>query len=278
MKELLLPMLFDNGQSIRDGEEIGRLGAQARNLSRQLANQQASADSLREALTYSQRAAQTYSELAESYQRQRDRLQKKYDELFEDPYGLQAWVQFSLLDMRSRLVRSMISKERLLAMEEEEGITAPERREMNKALVSFAYVLWKGMTRFMQLYVEAQESLQVLRDRVGSGETIPEDELGRVLHDAVQNMVVAQDIRLPSWPGLGWNPSGTKRTLRERTVQAQQALKTEMEGDGVFKGGKVIFEPNGNRLIPGPVSTPWKGGIRTMLEEDWAYIMDKQFE
>lgn len=271
MKELLLPMLFDNGQSIRDGEEIGRLGAQARNLSRQLANQQASADSLREALTYSQRAAQTYSELAESYQRQRDRLQKQYDEMFEDPIGLRFWVQYNLLEMRSRLVRAMISRERLLAMKEEEGITAAERREMNKGLVAFAFVLWKSMTHFMRLYVEAQEQLQALQARARSGE-ITAEELADALDEPLTNMRIAQAIRLPSWPGISWNAPGAKSTLRERLPAAQQMLKDEM------RKGKVAFEPNGNRLIARPPISSYTGDIRTMLEENWAYILDKQFE
>lgn len=278
MKDLLLPFMFDNGQAIRDGEEIGRLSAKNRNLSRQR-------DELQEALAHSQQATQTYSELAESYskiaeitQRQLDKLQDLYNNMLEDPLGLQYWVQCSLRDMRSRLVRATISKERLLAMKGEEGITAAERREMNKALVSFAYVLWDGMTRFMRLYVEAEESLRVLRDRLERDEIIPIEELMLILGDAIRDMSLAQSLRLPSWPGIR-NSSGTKPTLRERTLQAQQTLKEEMDGDGIYKGGEVIFEPNGNRLIPGPTNfATWKGGIRAMLEENWGYIMNRQFE
>ncbi|WP_127477031.1 hypothetical protein [Sulfurivermis fontis] len=271
MKDLLLPMLFDNGQAIRDGEEIGRLTARVRHLSQELADQQASADKLREALTYSRQAAQTYSELAESYERQRDRVQKQYDEMFEDPIGLRIWVQYNLLDMRSRLVRAMISRERLLAMKAEEGITAAERREMNKGLVTFAYVLWMGVTLFMREYLEAEEMLQALQARARRGELTVE-ELADALDKPLQNMGIAQEIRLPSWPGISWNAAGAKSTLRERLPAAQQQLEMEMED------GKVVFEPNGNRLIARPPISSYRGDIRTMLEENWAYILDKQFE
>lgn len=271
MKELFLPMLFDNGQAIRDGEEIGRLGARARHLSQQLADQQASADKLREALTYSRQAAQTYSELAESFERQRDRVQKKYDKMFEDPFGLRNWVQYNLLGMRSRLVRAMISRERLLAMEANEGITAAERREINKGLVTFAYVLWKGVTRFMREYLAAEEMLQALQARARRGELTVE-ELADALDKPLQKMGIAQDIRLPSWPGLNWNPIGAKPTLRERLPAAQRLLEEELED------GEVAFEPNGNRLIARPPISSYRGDIRTMLEENWAYILDKQFE
>lgn len=268
MKELFIPMMFDNSQALQDAEEIGRLTAQVRNLSHQLANQQAIANNLRNDLAYSQQAAQSYAELAESYRCRHNNLCDTNNKMFEDPHGLQAWVQYSLLNMRGRL-----------ATKPENNYTDAERREINKGLVAFAYVLWKGMTRFMRLYVEAEGQLQALLDRVKKKEDIPEGELGRILFDVTQYMVLAQDLRLPSWPGLGWNPSSTNPTLRERILQAQQTLKNEMEGGGTcMKGGEVIFEPNGNRLIPGPVSTRWKGGIRTMLEEDWGYIMGKQFK
>lgn len=297
MKELLLPMLLDNGQSIRDGEEIGRLGAQARNLSRQLANQQASADSLREALTYSRQAAQAYSELAESYQEQRDDLQRRYDRLMEDPHGLRYWVQHNLDVMRGRLVRTMISKERLLAMKTEEGITATERREINKGLVAFAYVLWQGVTEPARIqeasYKRLDEMVKMLDAQIAADRNavIRMMDIRRAVNHLYHDAMSAHYARLPSWPGLevsGIDGTVELGTLRSRTLSAQSKLERDIEFE------VVRFEDNGNRLVPGP-NTSGRTRITTdagdeevyivgsgakiarMLDENWAFIMDKQF-
>ncbi|PKM47033.1 MAG: hypothetical protein CVV05_01030 [Gammaproteobacteria bacterium HGW-Gammaproteobacteria-1] len=269
MKDLLLPMMFDNGQSIHDGLEIGRLSARLRTVSQQAAAQAQATNNWKEAYHHAVAEATTYSELAALTEQQRTWAQDVVDAVIHDPHGLELWVQTNINQMRSRLVRAMISNERLLAMQAEEGITADERRRLNEHLVAFAYVLWEGVTRPMRLLDETKVKLMELKERLARNETVPADEMYSVLADATLNLGLAQSLRLASWPGIGWRPAPTKATLRERAELAQQELQRDMAS------GEVVFEEGGNRLVAVPGFTLY--GINKMLDENWSWIMDKQF-